>query len=211
MTQEVVLDKGVKIVDCPGVVLEDVTKDMDGAEGRRRAAEIMLRNCIKAELVEDPVAPGEPQSSVEADIVVEVILSKVDHALLQKQYNIPPFADVREFLIRIALTRGRLGRGGIPDLEGSAVSVLRDWNSGKIPFFTTPPSVHPSSAPSAPSAQAPVVEGGDVEMEGEQVGAAKILNTLSEAFSLDGLFDNMGDEAAWAGEMAADNEAMLEE
>lgn len=135
-------------------------------------------------------------------------MSKVDPALLQKQYNIPPYADVREFLIRIALTRGRLGKGGIPDLQGSAVSILRDWNSGKIPYFTSPPTVHPSSAPVA---QASAIEAGDVEMEGEQVGSAKILNTLSEAFSLDGLFDSMGDEAAWEGEMAADGEAMIEE
>ena len=60
VVQEVVLDKGVKIMDCPGVVLEDVGgRDMDGEAGRRKAAEIMLRNCVKAELVDDPVAPGE--------------------------------------------------------------------------------------------------------------------------------------------------------
>jgi nuclear GTP-binding protein len=59
VTQEVVLDKGVKIVDCPGVVLEDISKDMTGEAGRKRAAEIMLRNCVKAELVDDPVTPGE--------------------------------------------------------------------------------------------------------------------------------------------------------
>jgi len=58
VTQEVVLDKGVKIVDCPGVVLEDIGKDMEGEAGRKRAAEIMLRNCVKAELVDDPVSPG---------------------------------------------------------------------------------------------------------------------------------------------------------
>lgn len=64
VVQEVVLDKGVKILDCPGVVLEDVGREMDGEEGRRKAAEIMLRNCIKAELVDDPVSPGEFSSDV---------------------------------------------------------------------------------------------------------------------------------------------------
>jgi nuclear GTP-binding protein len=43
-------------------------------------------------------------------MVVEVILSKVDPLMLQKLYNIPPYNDVRDFLIRIALTRGRLGK-----------------------------------------------------------------------------------------------------
>lgn len=43
-------------------------------------------------------------------IIVEVILSKVDPLLLQRLYNIPPFDDIRDFLIKIALTRGRLGK-----------------------------------------------------------------------------------------------------
>jgi nuclear GTP-binding protein len=41
--------------------------------------------------------------------------------------------------------------------------------------------------------------GDDVEMSNE-VGDAKILNNLSEAFTIDGLFDSINDEAAWEGE-----------
>jgi len=44
--------------------------------------------------------------------------------------------------------------------------------------------------------------------ENVRVGDAKILNTLSEAFTLDGLFDGMADEAAWEGE---EDGGMLEE
>jgi len=33
-----------------------------------------------------------------------------------------------------------------------------------------------------------------------EVGDAKILNNLSEAFTIDGLFDLINDEAAWEGE-----------
>jgi len=115
---------------------------------------------------------------------------------------------VREFLIRIALTKGRLGKGGIPDLEGSAVTVLRDWNSGKIPFYTHPPTHHPSTAPS--TAPAPV-DAGDTEMGGAadaRVGDAKILTTLTEAFTLDGLLELSGDQAAWEGELAAEAEGL---
>lgn len=98
VTQEVILDKGVKIIDCPGVVLADMGLSGSDEQSRAKQAEIMLRNCIKAELVEDPIAP------------VEVILNKTDPALLMRLYNVPEFADVREFLIRIALVRGRLGK-----------------------------------------------------------------------------------------------------
>lgn len=65
--------------------------------------------------------------------------------------------------------------------------MLRDWNAGKIPYHSVPPKVHASSAPSAPAQGAP---GGDVEM-GEKVGDAKILTTLGQAFSLEGLLDDM--------------------
>lgn len=74
------------------------------------------------------------------------------------------------------------------------MSVLRDWNSGKIPYFTAPPKIHPSSALAATTAAA------DVAMDGEPIVGDKILNTLSGAFSLDGLIDSMGDDAAWEGE-----------
>ena len=75
-------------------------------------------------------------------------------------------------------------QGGVPDLEGSAVSVLRDWNSGKIAYYSVPPAIHPSSMPQAE----PPTSSDDVAMDSNQVGDAKILNTLSEAFTLDGLF-----------------------
>ena len=61
IVQEVVLDKGVKLLDCPGVVLEDLGRQLDSEEGRKRQAETMLRNCVKAELIEDPIAPGNHQ------------------------------------------------------------------------------------------------------------------------------------------------------
>ena len=65
VVQEVVLDKGVKIVDCPGVVLEDIGREGDDDEGKKRRAEVMLRNCIKPESVDDPISPGKRCRRVE--------------------------------------------------------------------------------------------------------------------------------------------------
>lgn len=47
--QEVNLDKNVKLLDCPGVVMLRSTADN---------ASIALRNCKRIEKLEDPVAPG---------------------------------------------------------------------------------------------------------------------------------------------------------
>lgn len=146
---------------------------------------------------------------------MEVILNKVEPAQLQKLYNIPAYDDVRDFLIKMALIRGRLGKGGVPDLEASAVQVLRDWNSGKISYYTTPPKFHPSSAPAPAPVVTPVLApneaAGDMEMGGDKVGDAKILTTLSEAFTIEGLFDNLGDDAAWEGEGVVKEEGIAEE
>lgn len=30
-------------------------------------------------------------------------------------------------------------QGGVPDITGTARVVLHDWNSGTIPYYTTPP------------------------------------------------------------------------
>lgn len=56
-------------------------------------------------------------------------------------------------------------QGGTPDLLSTARVVLRDWNANKIPYFSVPPVVHPSSLPSnAPGAEnvgeAMIVKGG---------------------------------------------------
>jgi len=49
--QEIHLDKNIKLLDCPGIVF---TRDQWGD----RYAEILLRNCIKVELLDDPIPPG---------------------------------------------------------------------------------------------------------------------------------------------------------
>ena len=48
--QEVHLDKNVKLLDCPGVVLLKKSSAND--------ASIALRNCKRIEKLEDPVSPG---------------------------------------------------------------------------------------------------------------------------------------------------------
>ncbi|KAJ3186875.1 Guanine nucleotide-binding protein-like 3 [Gaertneriomyces sp. JEL0708] len=120
VAQTIQLDKNVKLLDCPGIVFST-------GEG----ADTLLRNCVKVELVEDPISP------------VEVILGRAGQQQLQKLYNIPPFSSTQDFLIHIARQRGKLRRGGIPDIDNAARSILNDWNSGRIPFYTTPPKEAP--------------------------------------------------------------------
>ena len=43
-------------------------------------------------------------------------------------YNVPVFKDVNEFLALLAKRFGRLKKGGIPDVNKAAKTVLQDWN-----------------------------------------------------------------------------------
>jgi nuclear GTP-binding protein len=71
----------------------------------------MLGNCVDPDSVEDPIPP------------VTALLKRCNHATLLMAYK----------------SFGRVLKGGIPDKVGAARAVLRDWNNGKIKYFTAPP------------------------------------------------------------------------
>jgi nuclear GTP-binding protein len=120
--QEVVLDRNLRLVDSPGVVFDD-TENVNGAE-------CMLRNCVDADSVEDPIP------------AVQALLNRCTTESLMMTYSIPAFpkGDVMVFLAMIAKRNGKVLKGGIPDKVIAARGVLKDWNSGKIPFYTRPPT-----------------------------------------------------------------------
>ncbi|KAL1211918.1 Guanine nucleotide-binding protein-like NSN1 [Cardamine amara subsp. amara] len=116
--QEVHLDKNVKLLDCPGVVM---------LKSSENDASIALRNCKRIEKLDDPVSP------------VKEILNRCPTPTLVTLYKIPSFESVDDFLYKVATVRGKLKKGGIVDIEAAARIVLHDWNEGKIPYYTMPP------------------------------------------------------------------------
>ncbi|KAG7581429.1 Guanine nucleotide-binding protein-like 3 N-terminal domain [Arabidopsis suecica] len=116
--QEVHLDKNVKLLDCPGVVM---------LKSSGNDASIALRNCKRIEKLDDPVSP------------VKEILKLCPTQMLVTLYKIPSFEAVDDFLYKVATVRGKLKKGGLVDIEAAARIVLHDWNEGKIPYYTMPP------------------------------------------------------------------------
>ncbi|XP_058724355.1 guanine nucleotide-binding protein-like NSN1 isoform X2 [Vicia villosa] len=125
--QEVHLDKNVKLLDCPGVVM---------LKSQGNNATIALKNCKRIEKLEDPIGP------------VKEILKLCPARVLVALYKIPTFESVDDFLQIVATVRGKLKKGGIVDIESAARIVLHDWNEGKIPYYTMPPvsEAEPSEA-----------------------------------------------------------------
>ncbi|KAJ2708713.1 nuclear GTP-binding protein nug1, partial [Coemansia spiralis] len=135
------------------------------------AAEMTLRNCIKVELLDDPIAP------------VDIIVQRANPTALQALYNVPAFLDTRDFLLRLARQRGMLKRQGIADLVGAARIVLGDWNRGKIPYYTLPPGMAQDTASGKAAA-------GDAAAA-HGAGRATIVSEWAKEFDIDALLGDM--------------------
>uniref|UniRef100_G3P7S1 Guanine nucleotide binding protein-like 3 (nucleolar)-like n=1 Tax=Gasterosteus aculeatus TaxID=69293 RepID=G3P7S1_GASAC len=118
--QQVHLDKHIKLLDCPGIVMATSTTD----------AAMILRNCVKIEQLVDPLGP------------VEAILRRCNKAEIMEHYGVPDFHTALEFLAMLARRQGKLRKGGLPDTDKAAKSVLMDWTGGRISYFTHPPETH---------------------------------------------------------------------
>eukprot|EP00795_Rhopilema_esculentum_P002130 gene2131-17718_t len=115
--QEIVLDKHVKLLDSPGIVMASGSSD----------TQVILRNCVKIEQLSDLVVP------------VDAILRRCNKTQIIEKYCVPDYKDATEFLSHLARRLGKLRKGGVPDTTAAAKAILQDWNSGKITFYTIPP------------------------------------------------------------------------
>ncbi|KAG0216981.1 P-loop containing nucleoside triphosphate hydrolase protein [Mortierella sp. GBAus27b] len=160
VAQEITLDKNIKLLDCPGIVFSK-------GDNGESAAELLLRNCVKVELLEDPILP------------VELIVGRCEKEQLMEMYGVPLFEDVNDFLVHLARLRGKLKRGGIPDIFSAARSILNDWNTGKIPFYTVPPAAHHT-----PTAQASMVEGWSKEFDIDTQEDVQVLASMKSTVDM---------------------------
>merc|ERR1712224_418344 len=116
--QEVHLDSKVTLIDSPGVVFAGVSDD----------PAVVLRNAVKLETIEDPVA------------AVEALVARTPRDALLKHYEVPDFVDPQQFLISVANARGKLKRRSGVDLTSAAQAVLLDRMSGRFRYFVMPPA-----------------------------------------------------------------------
>jgi len=159
--QEVVLDKNIRLIDSPGVVFDDDTSKL--------GAGAILRNGIDADSIDDPIP------------AIQELLERCTMESLMMTYNVPAFPQgpegVMTFLAMVARTKGRVLKGGIPDKTMAARLVLKDWNKGKIPYYSVPPNDNSS----------------DVDMSGAGASSggsdAKIVSKFSEEFDINKIME----------------------
>eukprot|EP00730_Choanoeca_flexa_P019481 TRINITY_DN9517_c0_g1_i1.p1 TRINITY_DN9517_c0_g1~~TRINITY_DN9517_c0_g1_i1.p1 ORF type:complete len:574 (+),score=165.09 TRINITY_DN9517_c0_g1_i1:33-1724(+) len=115
--QEIVLDKHIKLLDSPGIVFSTSSDP----------ASLVLRNCVRTELLDDPVG------------TVEAMLTRCQPNQIMEYYSVPLYTTTAEFLQHLARRLGKLKRGGVPDLQATSRIVLQDFNQGNISYYVEPP------------------------------------------------------------------------
>ena len=100
-TQEVAIDKAVKLLDSPGVLF--------GGSSEKQA----MRGALSASALADPI---------EGAIA---LLERCNQTQLALHYNSKPSNNNRAFLAQLAQKRGMLKSGGIPDLDKAARQILQ--------------------------------------------------------------------------------------
>lgn len=55
-----------------------------------------------------------------------------------KYYGVKSWEDTEDFLKQLAIKKGKLKKGGEPDILTTAKLVLIDWQRGELPYFTLP-------------------------------------------------------------------------
>ncbi|OJD18825.1 hypothetical protein AJ78_01157 [Emergomyces pasteurianus Ep9510] len=191
--REVKLDSKLKLIDSPGIVFPNAENGKKkSAKKINEQARLVLLNAIPPKQISDPVP------------AVTLLLNRLSStpALLSKMldvYGIPPLFPTggdktNDFLIQVARKRGRLGKGGVPNISSAATTVINDWRDGRIQGWLEAPVIPgATSLPTANgSSNAAAATGADTK---------QIVQEWAEEFKLEGLW---GDGAQQDDEMAVE-------
>jgi nuclear GTP-binding protein len=171
--REVKLDKKLKLLDSPGIVFPST--DGDVRSQAEKQARLVLLNAIPPKQIDDPAA------------AVQLLLQRFSTApsLFQKLldvYGIPPLPNLglgqltRSFLIEVARKRGRLGKGGLPNIDSAAIAVIMDWRDGRIQGWIDPPITTATATEGIKTASGAI-----------EVDQKEIVGQWMEEFKLDGV------------------------
>ncbi|GJJ07240.1 hypothetical protein Clacol_001440 [Clathrus columnatus] len=117
----------ITLTDTPGLSFQNEKQHDDEVKIR----DMLTRRRGRVDKVKNPLP------------LVEQILSRADTQDLMVHYNLPVFAqgDTNGFVIGVARTLGLIRKGGEVDYANAAKSVLRDWNTAKLPIYSEAPTL----------------------------------------------------------------------
>ncbi|KAI0652640.1 NGP1NT-domain-containing protein [Trametes meyenii] len=124
--QYITLTKRIYLIDCPGIV---------PTSAKDSQTNTVLKGVVRVEAL---ATPSEH---------IPALMERVKPIYLARTYGVPlPDAadttrgwEPETFLDKLARMKGRLLKGGEPDMEAVSKILLSDWVRGRIPFFVPPP------------------------------------------------------------------------
>jgi ribosome biogenesis GTPase A len=130
--QYVTLFKRISLIDCPGVVV-DAAGDTE--------TDSVLKGVVRAERLENP------------EDFVDAILNRVKREHVAAQYKLPKDGDETwngstELLEMISRRSGRLLKGGDPCIRTAAITIINDFQRGRLPHYVAPPELKEEEADS---------------------------------------------------------------
>jgi len=204
--REVKLDNKLKLVDSPGIVFPSSstsapdpssTSATPAADKSARAVEeqarLILLNALPSHEIVDPVP------------AVSLLLSRLSasedlFARLLKVYDLPALMSrpasssskdfTTDFLVQVARKRGRLGKGGVPNLHAAAQTVVSDWRDGRIQGWVEAPIVETVVVTDEHAVQEAIAK---KEKEAPKMADEKrVVTQWAKEFSLPGLWGDEG-------------------
>ncbi|RYC93464.1 Nuclear GTP-binding protein NUG1 [Fusarium oxysporum f. sp. narcissi] len=186
--RSVKIDSKLTLLDSPGVVFPSSSSTQSaGLVSLKNATEahahLVLLNAVPPKQIDDPMP------------AVTLLLKRLSASpdLMQKLtsvYDIPALLPDRadgdittDFLVQVARKRGRLGRGGIPNLSAAAMTVVTDWRDGRIQGWVEPPVLAVESTTTA--SKLAIKNAGEDEVAADQ---KQIVTEWAAEFKLEGLW-----------------------
>jgi nuclear GTP-binding protein len=148
--QYITLFKRISLIDCPGVVV-DTAGDTE--------TDSVLKGVVRAERLENP------------EDYIDAILERVKPEHVAAQYNLPKnsWKDSTDLMETIARKAGRLLKGGDPCLRSAAITIINDFQRGRLPHYVAPPELKDEEAAEAtPAWDGVKTEEQDMDAVGEE-------------------------------------------
>ena len=115
--QYISLTKRIYLIDCPGIVYDQGESETDK----------VLKSVVRAERIPDP------------ETYIDAILKKTERKHIYDVYGVRDWEDCEDFIKQVCERTGKLLKGGEPDINNVAKTIIMDWQRGNIPYFEKPP------------------------------------------------------------------------
>ncbi|KAF4122529.1 nuclear GTP-binding protein [Geosmithia morbida] len=197
------MDSKLTLLDSPGVVFPS-SSSFPSSTGHSGGSLVSLRNAADAHahlVLLNALPPKQIDDPIPAVSLLIRRLSAASPELLQKLtdvYDIPALMPSRsdgdvttDFLVQVARKRGRLGRGGVPNLSAAAMTVVTDWRDGRIQGWVQPPVL--AVASSDDKSKSSAAKSSAVDDDAVVPDQKEIVTEWAAEFKLDGLWGDDGD------------------